>query len=62
MRMISPVGLLTFVGKRAMGALEYHPSIIDNEDEACEVNVQELYLFAKSILEERTKMTFYPAT
>ena len=58
MRMISPVGLLTFVGKRAMGALEYHPSFIDNEDEACEVNVQELYLFAKSILEERTKMTF----
>ena len=58
MRMISPVDLLAFVGKRAMGALEYHPSIIDNEDEACEVNVQELYLFAKSILEERTKMTF----
>ena len=45
-----------------MGALEYHPSFIDNEDEACEVNVQELYLFARSILEERTKMTFYPAT
>ena len=41
-----------------MGALEYHPSFINNEDEACEVNVQELYLFAKSILEERTKMTF----
>ena len=58
MRMISPVDLLAFVGKRAMGALEYHPSFIDNEDEACEVNVQELYLFAKSILEERTKMTF----
>lgn len=62
MRMISPVDLLAFVGKRAMGALEYHPSFIDNEDEACEVNVQELYLFARSILEERTKMTFYPAT
>lgn len=58
MSMISPVDLLAFVGKRAMGALEYHPSFIDNEDEACEVNVQELYLFAKSILEERTKMTF----
>ena len=58
MRMISPVDLLAFVGKRAMGALEYHPSLIDAEDEACDVNVQELYLFARSVLEERTKMTF----
>ena len=58
MRMISPVDLLAFVGKRAMGALEYHPSLIDAEDDACDVNVQELYLFARSVLEERTKMTF----
>ena len=58
MRMISPVDLLAFVGKRAMGALEYHPSLIDAEGEACDVNVQELYLFARSVLEERTKMTF----
>lgn len=58
MKMISPVDLLAFVGKRAMGALEYHPSLIDYEDEARDVNVQELYLFAKSVLDEKTKLTF----
>ncbi len=58
MKRISPVDLLAFVGRRAMGALEYHPSSVGYEDEACEVNVQELYLFAKSVLDEKTKLTF----
>lgn len=58
MKKISPVDLLAFVGKRAMGALEYHPSLIDYEDESRDVNVQELYLFAKSVLDEKTKLTF----
>lgn len=58
MKRISPVDLLAFVGKRAMGALEYHPSLVGYEDEACEVNVHELYLFAQSVLDEKTKLTF----
>ncbi len=58
MKRISPVDLLAFVGRRAMGALEYHPSLVGYEDEACEVNIQELYSFAKSVLDEKTKLTF----
>lgn len=58
MKRISPVDLLAFVGKRAMGALEYHPSLVGYEDEACEVNIRELYLFAQSVLYEKTKLTF----
>jgi len=58
MKEISPVDLLAFVGKRAMGALEYHPSLVEYDDDACDVNVQELYLFAKSVLDEKTKLTF----
>lgn len=58
MKRISPVDLLAFVGRRAMGALEYHPSLVEYEDEACDVNVQELYMFARSVLDERTRLTF----
>lgn len=58
MKRISPVDLLAFVGKRAMGALEYHPSLVEYEDEACNVDVQELYMFARSVLDERTRLTF----
>lgn len=58
MKRISPVDFLAFVGRRAMGALEYHPSLVEYEDEACNVDVQKLYMFAKSILDERTRLTF----
>lgn len=58
MKRISPVDLLAFVGRRAMGALEYHPSLVEYEDEACNVDVQELYMFARSVLDERTRLTF----
>lgn len=58
MKRITPVDLLAFVGKRAMGALEYHPSLIEYEDEACDVDIQELYMFARSVLDEKTNLTF----
>lgn len=58
MKRISPVDLLAFVGRRAMGALEYHPSLVEYEDEACDVNIQELYMFARSVLDEKTRLTF----
>lgn len=58
MKRISPVDMLAFVGRRAMGALEYHPSLVEYEDEACNVDVQELYMFARSVLDERTRLTF----
>ena len=58
MKRISPVDFLAFVGRRAMGALEYHPSLVEYEDEACNVDVQELYMFARSVLDERTRLTF----
>ncbi len=58
MKRISPVDLLAFVGRRAMGALEYHPSLVEYEEEAYDVNVQELYMFARSVLDERTRLTF----
>lgn len=58
MKRISPVDLLAFVGRRAMGALEYHPSLVEYEDEACNVDIQELYMFARSVLDERTRLTF----
>jgi len=58
MKSITPVDLLAFVGKRAMGALEYHPSLVEYEDEACDVNVQELYMFARSVLDEKANLTF----
>lgn len=50
--------LLAFVGKRGMGALEYHPSLIDYEDQGTEVNVQQLYAFAQSVLNEKSGISF----
>lgn len=58
MKNVSPVDLLSFVGSRAMGALEYHPSLVEYEDNEGDVNVQELYMFAKSVLDEKSKLTF----
>lgn len=55
---VTSVDLLSFIGKRAMGALEYEPAYINEEDETFDVNVNELYAFAKLILSERAEMTF----
>ena len=58
MKSVTPVDLLSFVGKRAMGALEYHPALIEYEDEENGINVQELYSFAKSVLDEKNNVSF----
>ena len=58
MRNVTGVDLLSFIGKRAMGALEYDPAYISDEEDIFDVNVNELYAFAKSVLSERSELTF----
>ena len=58
MKSVTGVDLLSFIGKRAMGALEYDPAYISDEDDIFDVNVNELYAFAKSVLSERAELTF----
>lgn len=49
----SPVDHLSFIGRRAMGALEYEPAQKLGDDSAFEVDVQRLYEFAKQVLNEQ---------
>ena len=58
MKDVSPVDHLSFIGKRGMGALEYLPAAIEDEDLPFEVDVTRLYEFAKSVLEERGEVRF----
>ena len=58
MRDVSPVDYLSFIGKRGMGALEYLPAAIEDEDKPFDVDVTRLYEFAKSVLEERGEVQF----
>ena len=58
MKNVTGVDLLSFIGKRAMGALEYDPAYIIDEDDIFDVNVNELYAFAKSVLSERAELRF----
>lgn len=58
MKRISAVDLLSYIGTRGMGALEYYPAAIEGEDIAFDVDVEELYSFAKDILDERQSVGF----
>ena len=58
MKDTSPVDMLSFIGKRGMGALEYLPAMFREEDEPFDVDVLKLYDFAKSVLEERELPVF----
>ena len=58
MKDVSPVDYLSFIGKRGMGALEYLPAAIEDEDKPFDVDVTRLYEFAKSVLEERGEVQF----
>jgi len=49
----SPVERLCYTGKRAMGALEFSPAIIDRYDESVPVEVSELVGLAQEIMNER---------
>ncbi len=51
---VSPLDRLCYVGKRAMGALEFEPSQnLEGFDESSIVHVQELTELAKSVFEDR---------
>ncbi|MDR2918570.1 MAG: type II toxin-antitoxin system HipA family toxin [Tannerella sp.] len=49
----SPVDHLSFIGSRAMGALEYEPAQKLGDNATFSVDVQRLYEFAKQVLNER---------
>jgi len=50
---INPVDHLSFIGSRAMGALEYEPAKTVGDDSVFSVDIQHLYEFAKQVLNER---------
>lgn len=49
----NPVDHLSFIGSRAMGALEYEPAQSLGDTNAFSVDVQRLYEFSKQVLDER---------
>ena len=58
MKDVSSVDYLSFIGKRGMGALEYLPAAIEDEEVPFDVDVTRLYEFAKSVLDERNEVQF----
>ena len=58
MKDVSAVDYLSFIGKRGMGALEYLPAAIKDEELPFDVDVTRLYNFAKSVLDERNDVQF----
>ena len=50
---ITPLDHLSFIGSRAMGALEYEPAQLLGENSAFSVDVQQLYEFAKMVLNQQ---------
>jgi len=52
----SPVERLCYTGRRAMGALEFSPSMIDKYDESVPVEVAELVGLAQEIMHERSTL------
>ena len=50
---ITPVDHLSFIGSRAMGALEYEPAQSLGADSVFPVDVEKLYAFAKEVLNDR---------
>ena len=50
---VSPVDHLSFIGSRAMGALEYEPAQKLGDDSVFSVDIEHLYVFAKQVLNER---------
>jgi len=49
----NPIDHLSFIGSRAMGALEYEPANQLGDSSSFQVNVQQLYAFAKQVLNDR---------
>lgn len=53
----TPVDQLSYIGTRGMGALEFFPAHEIGEEEATNIDLHELYDFAKKVLSERTEAT-----
>lgn len=54
---VNPVDLLSFIGKRAMGALEFEPAQDLGGEDAFDIDVQKLYDFAQDVLSAREAVT-----
>jgi serine/threonine-protein kinase HipA len=54
---VTPVDLLSFIGKRTMGALEFEPAYDFGSEEAFDVDVIKLYDFAKEVLAGKSDIT-----
>lgn len=54
---ITAVDLLSFIGKRAMGALEFEPAQDLGGEDTFDVDVQKLYEFARDVLSAREAVT-----
>lgn len=54
---VNPVDLLSFIGKRAMGALEFEPVQDLGGEDAFDIDVQKLYDFAQDVLSAREAVT-----
>lgn len=54
---VNPVDLLSFIGKRAMGALEFEPAQNLGGEDAFDIDVQKLYDFAQDVLSAREAVT-----
>ena len=52
----SPVERLCFMGRRGMGAIEFHPCIVDNCDHPVRVEPAELVQLAQQIMSERNAL------
>ena len=57
---VSPVDHLSFIGSRAMGALEYEPAQKLGDDSVFSVDIEHLYAFAKKVLNERKTTILNP--
>lgn len=52
----NPVERLCYTGKRAMGALEFLPAIIEKHDEAVPVEISELVKLTQQVMHERQQL------
>ncbi len=53
LKKVTAIDHLSFIGSRAMGALEYEPAQKLGDDANFSVDVEQLYLFSKTVLNER---------
>ena len=57
---LSPLELLTYIGNRGIGALEYHPVLDKTLNESEEININQIALAAKEVLKRRSDSEMKP--